>query len=392
MDPDDPQDFDAYLQASLAARNQSRQPTYGELLAQTLSSLGPKQIGAPGTSTGRASSTPASPGTAQPLGGFYALGAAAMSGDEVGNPAGLYDDNAPDPSAAAANPNFLLAAYRDNTPPPIGLTPTDQGAGPPPPPNGVFGQPAQMWRPPAPNLPSPQDQDAAKAMLLGQGRTPDASYNDPTLDALANTAQGHAVGPGESQPDLSAGRIWADSPGVPHRKVLVEQDIALAQDPRVRAYLDTIAYTEGYLNGRPTEYNSREGDGFAGRRLLFDGYDHYPQTGGIIFNGAPQSAAGRYQITKDTYGEYRDRLGLVGYSPQVQDVMAVQMLRDNGAIGRLMSGDVAGAVDASSGRWVSMPRYVGGQWRPRYDGQKAVPIDAIQSYYQDRLRLHASQR
>ena len=106
-----------------------------------------------------------------------------------------------------------------------------------------------------------------------------------------------------------------DSPDAARQRQMVQADLALLQDPRVSAYLDTIPFAEGYFNRRPTEYNSREGDGYQGKRLTFDSFDSFPVAGGLPFHGKLQSAAGRYQITKDTYQEYIGRLGLAGFSP-----------------------------------------------------------------------------
>lgn len=216
MDPDEIPDFLAYLQRGYALSQQLLEPSDAQLTADALEAYGAQRGG-----SFPAAEDASGPGQLppQPQGGLYALGTAAISANDIDNPEGFYDDSAPDPAAQDPNPYLTLvaslpgaqtlaslAANGSEHPPPGGVTQVGQSIGGPPAPNpplgGAFGPAAQMWRPPAPKLPSAQDQDAAKAILLGQGRTAYASYTDPTLDALANTAQGRAVAPGEPQPDL----------------------------------------------------------------------------------------------------------------------------------------------------------------------------------------------
>ena len=239
--------------------------------------------------------------------------------------------------------------------------------------------------------PSPQDQLAATLQLQSEGLSPDADYLDPRDDALANMARGRSVPQGEPAPDLGQ---WPTKelfsvPQTPQQQ-RVANDRALLQDPRVAAYLDTIAYTEGFGDGVPLEYNSYFGDHPNSRRKTFTDDSHHPGSGGVPLHGSHPTAAGRYQINGDTYNEFSRKLGLSDFTPETQDLMAVQMLRESGAIDGLLSGDLPTTVNRS-GRWISMPALVGGQWQRRRQDQPSVPFDKIQQYYRNRLRFGLGQ-
>lgn len=204
MDPDDLQLIQAYLQGGPAPGQQPSQPTTAQVTADILDAWGGSQGGNSQTLSLGGGPAPTPSQAAQPLRGLYSLGEAGLSGDALDDPDGYYDDNAPDYSASppsSSNPNPVLTAshltppgpgpltpYGPDNPAPLALTPTGEGAGPPPAPNsapaGSSGGLGQPWNAPAPSLPTQQDRSAANATMLAQG-LPNASYTDPVLDALS---------------------------------------------------------------------------------------------------------------------------------------------------------------------------------------------------------------
>lgn len=137
----------------------------------------------------------------------------------------------------------------------------------------------------------------------------------------------------------------------------VEQNRAvvadLLDDPRVRAFLDTLANLES--NGRPDILNG-------GKR--FESYAQHPTT------HPDGKAAGAYQFKLGTWTEVAEQLGLRDFMPASQEQGAVHLLterRPNGlkeklpsAIDRLQQGDIEGAIFTAGKRWGAFPKDASG--------------------------------
>ena len=125
---------------------------------------------------------------------------------------------------------------------------------------------------------------------------------------------------------------------------------AYAQNPRVRKFLDLIAHTEG------TEGNGYR-TAFGGGRLSSLG-DHprymksFKQKNGKTNK---TSAAGRYQFLSSTWDGVAKKYGLNDFSPKNQDIGAIALLIQNGALGSILKGDMTTAVRKSGSTWASLP-------------------------------------
>ena len=185
---------------------------------------------------------------------------------------------------------------------------------------------------------------------------------------------GHPRGnPAWSNREIADGDVRSVS-----KRRMVQSDLDALKDPRVRAYLDTMAFSEAFGYGAPLDYSSMYGDHPLGNRRTFSDFGRFP-TG--------QGVAGRYQFEEKTYNDFRNRLGISGMMPMAQDVMGVQLMREHGVLDRLLSNDFAGAV-ANSSPWASTPMLVNGQWTLRPKGSRSfTPFDQLQKYYQGRLRI-----
>jgi lysozyme len=71
--------------------------------------------------------------------------------------------------------------------------------------------------------------------------------------------------------------------------------------------------------------------------------------------GCVSTAAGAYQMIKPTWVRLRDKLGLPDFSPASQDLAAVELLREAGALDLIEAGDIEGAIKKSSRIWASLP-------------------------------------
>lgn len=136
---------------------------------------------------------------------------------------------------------------------------------------------------------------------------------------------------------------------------------AALKDPWVRAYLKTIQHNEG---------TDRGGRGYATYFRYYDNGETPDETLRSyhlhwmpIGNGKFSSASGAYQIINKTYRGLQDiftrtgvfqRMGVRpdSWSPEVQDMMAVELLNESGILRRLLAHD-PGVLTAGNKTWAS---------------------------------------
>lgn len=126
-------------------------------------------------------------------------------------------------------------------------------------------------------------------------------------------------------------------------------------NPAVGKFLGLIAFSEG------TSTVKKSDDGydvlFGGK--LFTGYaDHPRKLITLPIGGRPVSstAAGRYQLLSRYWDAYRSSLGLNGgFSPENQDRVAIQQIRERRALDDIKSGRIAEAIAKCSNIWASFP-------------------------------------
>lgn len=136
---------------------------------------------------------------------------------------------------------------------------------------------------------------------------------------------------------------------------------AALKDPWVRAYLKTIQHNEG---------TDRGGRGYATYFRYYDNGETPDETLRSyhlhwmpIGNGKFSSASGAYQIINKTYRGLQDiftrtgvfqRMGVRpdSWSPEVQDMMAAELLNENGILRRLLAHD-PGVLTAGNKTWAS---------------------------------------
>jgi muramidase (phage lysozyme) len=144
----------------------------------------------------------------------------------------------------------------------------------------------------------------------------------------------------------------------------------LRKDPRIRAYLDTIAQAE--FNGLGYSKKQQYKTLYGGREFQnLKGLMHHPRVYADRGDGKKTSAAGRYQITATTWDqvrseEYGQHLG--GFSPKEQDYAAIALLKKEGAIEPILNGNIKEANHRAAQRWASIP-----------DRSGTSPLDALRS-------------
>lgn len=119
------------------------------------------------------------------------------------------------------------------------------------------------------------------------------------------------------------------------------------------AFLDMLAYSEigpKLLKNSDNGYNCIVGGS------LFHSYANHPRKY-IAFKGGKlvSSAAGRYQILARYYDSYKKLLNLPDFSPASQDAIALQMIKEQGALPDIDAGHFDEAVAKCSNIWASLP-------------------------------------
>lgn len=122
------------------------------------------------------------------------------------------------------------------------------------------------------------------------------------------------------------------------------------QNPNVRKFLDLISYTEGTQgNGYRTAFGG-------GKLSHLNDHPRYlksfRQTDG---KSNKTSAAGRYQFVSKTWDGVARQYGLRDFSPHNQDLGAVALLFQRGAIPALLKGDYQTAIRKTGDEWASLP-------------------------------------
>ena len=124
----------------------------------------------------------------------------------------------------------------------------------------------------------------------------------------------------------------------------------------LNAFLDMIAFSE---IGAILLQNPASDDGYKVmvgstplHPVLFDSYATHPN---VLNHALNSTAAGRYQLLHRYYIAYATSLNLPDFSPESQDDIAIQQIKERGAIPDIMAGNFGAAVAACANIWASLP-------------------------------------
>ena len=143
----------------------------------------------------------------------------------------------------------------------------------------------------------------------------------------------------------------------------------------LNAFLTMIAESEG------TEHigNNRGYDVIVGstqlRPHLMTDYKDHPKIVVDLGHGLKSSAAGRYQILSRYYSYYKNLLQLPDFSPESQDKIAIQLIKECKAIALINDGNIPGAIKACNHIWASL---TGAGY-----GQHEHDLDTLTDFYVD---------
>lgn len=131
----------------------------------------------------------------------------------------------------------------------------------------------------------------------------------------------------------------------------------------IKAFLDTLAWAEGTSTSKYTKNNGYDVIvGGINSPNVFTDYSKHP---GVLVtvnkNGLQSTAAGRYQLLKRYADAYNKSLRLPDFSPASQDAIALQQIREQGALPLILNGQVEKAFLACGNIWASLPANKYGQ-------------------------------
>jgi muramidase (phage lysozyme) len=128
--------------------------------------------------------------------------------------------------------------------------------------------------------------------------------------------------------------------------------------PQQKAFLDVIATSElgqKLLGKSDNGYNVLVGSTPDFPRLFSSYVDHPRQLIDLPRLGIKSTAAGRYQLLARYFDAYKKQLGLKDFSPASQDAIALQQIRERGALSDIEAGRFADAIAKCRNIWASLP-------------------------------------
>lgn len=120
------------------------------------------------------------------------------------------------------------------------------------------------------------------------------------------------------------------------------------------AFLTMIAVSEGTQLIGDRGYNCLVGSTVA-HPVLFDSYADHPRIKVQLRPDLASTAAGRYQILERYFDAYKRILELKDFSPESQDEIAEQMIRERGAFADVAAGRFDEAIAKCANIWASLP-------------------------------------
>ncbi len=152
----------------------------------------------------------------------------------------------------------------------------------------------------------------------------------------------------------------------------IEQSV---KNARIKAFLDTIAWAEGtdeVANYR-TQYTGTQ----------FAGFHDHPREQKCGLRYGQQlcaDAAGRYLFLSSTWDRIAKKIGAPDFSPANQDLAAIELLREYGALEDIEAGRFELAVHKVTGVWPSL-KHAG-------EGHSEPAIVLLHQVYQKRLESY----
>ena len=120
-------------------------------------------------------------------------------------------------------------------------------------------------------------------------------------------------------------------------------------NPNVRRFLNAIADAEGVKFGYNTLFGNQQFNDLSAHPNVRKSFNQTNGTKNIT------TAAGRYQFIKPTWDGLARQYGFKDFSPQSQDLGAIALIAQNGALDDVLMGRYQNAVKKLGSTWASLP-------------------------------------
>jgi muramidase (phage lysozyme) len=142
--------------------------------------------------------------------------------------------------------------------------------------------------------------------------------------------------------------------------------------PNQKAFLDMLAVSEGTVR-----YGDQDGYNVIVGGSLFDDYSDHPRKRVYLEKlGIFSTAAGRYQLLSRYFDAYKKQLGLSDFSPESQDAIALQQIKERLALADIEAGRFDQAVAKVKNIWASLPGAGYGQHENKLDALRNAYVEA----------------
>lgn len=166
------------------------------------------------------------------------------------------------------------------------------------------------------------------------------------IPGWAKEAEPQAIPSWASAPEKEAVPSWASAPAPAPAPQTRSQPMMQPQanpEANVKKFLDFLGRAEG------ADYNTIVGGS------KFSDFRAHPRVVGLRTAEGPSTAAGKYQIVGTTYDAVAPKLGIRDFSPDSQDKIAVELIRQKGALEDVRNGNFDAAIGKLGGTWASLP-------------------------------------
>lgn len=149
---------------------------------------------------------------------------------------------------------------------------------------------------------------------------------------------------------------------------------SIGPEGRVKAFLDTIATAEG--TATPDGYRTQ----YTGTKFTsFQDHPREMRCGRRYGKKLCSDAAGRYQFLSTTWDRFAKKFAVRDFSPENQDLMAIELIREKGALGDVEAGRLEPAVRKLAYIWPSFRRF---------GGSVESSMPKLEAMYQQNLEIY----